>query len=341
MRIVEVPTYQRFGSVPDVTAQTAPADKKVEWRELDALWPLLVFLIVLLSWTALQFGTLWSAVTTSAGAAAAFSLIKFIKSSVEDSARRDFLIALQSGRRAKELWRASGAVALASLVVGSVKVNADKLTHSVGIYRVELESSNPGAHTRRSPHLLNATSTHQSFHVGLPFGKSIYLATSNNEMSGPITVYPWVVPEISYPGDFSPLSELAVLLTPTLRSQFGDGRWLLLVITRQGSHPKVLAEDTLRTLQSRIVVFDTSTISDETARARWLPLARDSLDQPVEPADAELVVADWMHRQLLRSIDPLLPGQQLRVSLLNQKSETVKKAVITLTSGLSNVVLRE
>jgi hypothetical protein len=99
-----------------------------------------------------------------------------------------------------------------------------------------------------------------------------------------------------------------------------------------------MAEDTLRTFQSRVLAFDTSTVSDETARTTWLPFARDSLS--IDAADAELVVTDWLHRQLLRSVDPLLPGQQLRVTLLNQKSNTLRTAVVTLSPGLSNVVLR-
>jgi hypothetical protein len=320
-----------------MSAPSTPADK-VDWRELRALWPLLFFLAALLTWTKLEFGAVWSAVTTSAGALAAWAVVKFIKSSVEDGVKKDFLNALRSRRRARELWLALGAVVLASLVVGSVRVNADKLTRSVGIYRVQLESSAARA-PGRSPHLLNAASAQRSFYVGLPFGKTVYLATSNNEMSRPMTVYPWIVPAISYPGDFSSLAELAVLPAPRVRLEFGGGRWLRLVIAREGDHPKLLAQDTLRSFQSRIVVFDTSTISDETARARWLPLAQETFS--MDPSDAELLVTDWLHRRSMRSIDPLLPGQQLRVTLLNQKSDTVKTTVVTLNPGLSNAVLHE
>jgi hypothetical protein len=310
----------------------------LHWRKLPAVWPLLLFLFALGSWTKLEFGNFVAGVSSGLGFAAVIAVIKFIRPSLEKSFTADFLKTLKSRQRAGQLWIALVLVMLASLTVGSVKVNSDKLTHTVGIYRVQLESNAAGNPARGSRHLLNAASAQQSFYVAPPFGRRVYLATSNNEMSREMTVYPWIVPTISYPGDFTSLSELAILPAPRMRLEFGAGRLLHLVVAREGEHPRILAEDTLRAFQSRIVAFDTSTVSDETARKSWLPLARDSFS--MEASDADLVVTDWLHRQLLRSVDPLLPGQQIRVTLLNQRSDTLRTAVVTLAPGLSNVVLR-
>jgi hypothetical protein len=301
--------------------------------------PLLVFVFAVGTWTKLEFGYAVAAISSGLGFVAAAAIARFIFPSVRASVRADFLKALESRRSARLLTIAVVVVLLATLTVGSVKVDSDKLAHTVDVYRVELESNGPGGATQASRHQLSAANAHQSFYVGMPFGRRVHLATSNNEVSREMKVYPWMVPTISYPGDFRPLSELAILPAPRIRLEFGDGRWLRLVVAREGTHPKILAEDTLRAFQSRVVAFDTSTVSDETARATWLPLARNSFS--MDSSDTELVVTDWLlHRQVVRSPDPLLPGQQLRVILLNQKNDTLRTVVVTLSPGLSNVVLR-
>jgi hypothetical protein len=321
-----------------VTNPSKPAGGDANWQKLPVAWPLVACIFALGSWANLEFGSVMSSISSGVGFLAAFAVVKFIFPLVKTSFIASFLKALESRRLARTLWIVLVVAMLATLTVGSVKVNSDKLPHTVDIYRVQLESNGAGAGTQSGRHLLNSAKAQQSFYIGLPFRKRIYLATSNNEMSREMTVYPWIVPSISYPGDFKPLSQLAILPAPRMRLEFGVGRWLRLVVAREGAHPKILAEDTLRAFQSRVVAFDTSTVSDETARTSWLPLARDSLS--IEAADAELVVTDWLHRQLLRSVDPLLPGQQLRVTLLNQKKDTLRTAVVTLSPGLSNVLLR-
>jgi len=322
-----------------VTTPSAPTGPDVDWRKLRAARPLVLFVFVLGTWTKLEFGNAVAGISSGLGFLLAMALIKFIRPAIEKSVRADFLKALESRQRARMLWIVLAVAMLASLTVGSVKVNSDRLTHTVDIYRVELENNRIGAPAQQSRHLLNAANAQRSFYIPMPLRKRVYLATSNNEMSREMTVYPWIVPTISYPGDFSRLSELAILPAPRMRLEFGAGRWLRLVVAREGAHPKILAEDTLRAFQSRVVAYDTSTVSDEMARTSWLALARDSF--PTEAPDAELIVTDWLlHRQLVRSVDPLLPGQQLRVTLLNQKSETLRTAAVTLSPGLSNVLLR-
>jgi hypothetical protein len=312
----------------------------INWRELRALPPLLIVLALVLAWTKMQFGVLVSAISTSVGVLAAWKLVKSLPAAIRESAQTDFLKAMPSRRLAKLLWIASSVLGVGSLLIGSARVNAEKLTRSVIVYRVQLESERAGEGSLGKQRVLEAPSSEKSFYVGLPFGKRVYLATSNNEMSRPMTVYPWIVPSVTYPGDFSSLPEVAILPAPRIRLEFGGDRWLRLVITREGTHPRTLAEDTLRAFQSRIVVFDTSTLSNDAAKALWVPLAKDSFS--LDAADAELVVGDWLHnRQLLRSVDPLLPGQRVRVTLLDQKGDTISTASVTLTPGLSNVVLRK
>jgi len=323
---------------PTVTPPSESKGVEINWRELPVVWPLLASIFFLGTWANLQFGGLVSSISSGIGFVGALALAKFILPYVKTSFMASFLNAMKPPRRAVKLWIVFAVAMVATLTVGSVKVSSDKLTHTVDIYRVKLDGNGAGAATRASRHLLNAANAQQSFYVPMPFRRRVYLATSTNELSREMTVHPWVVRTISYPGDFSPLSELAILPAQRLRLELGAGRWLHLVVAREGAHPKILAEDTLRAFQSRVVVFDTSTVSDERARASWLPLAREIFS--MDSSDAELVVTDWLHRQLVRSSDPLLPGQQLRVILLNQKSDTLRTAVVTLSPGLSNVVLR-
>ena len=152
--------------------------------------------------------------------------------------------------------------------------------------------------------------------------------------------WPWFVPTLSYPEDFEPLPELAVLPSPNLRLMIGRGKWLRLLVLSDGAPSEVLAEDTLKTYESRIVVFDSARIVNDTLAARWRPLAADSLQ--LDTALVASVVDDWLRsRRLLRSTRLLVPGQQVRVALVNQKSDTIRSVRTTLTSGLSNVVLRD
>jgi hypothetical protein len=321
-----------------VTPPRNPTGVELNWRELPVAWPLLALVFGLGTWINLQVGSVMSKIFSGLGFVAVVGAVKFILPSIKTSITADLFKALAPRRRAHVLWFVFVLAMAATLTIGSVKVTSDKLTHTVDIYRVQAESNNLGRPPRLSRRLLNAASTEQSFYVSMPFGRRVNLASSANELSRETKVYPWFVRTISYPGDFDPLSELAILPAPRIRLEVGAGRWLRLVVAREGAHPKTLVEDTLRASQSQIVGFDTSTVSDERARASWLPFARDSLS--MEAADAELVVTDWLHRQLLRSPDLLLPGQRLRVSLLNQKRDTVRTVVVTLTPGLSNVLLR-
>lgn len=310
----------------------------VNWRNLRAAGPLLLLVLVLGTWANLQFGTSMSSIKSGVGYLAAVAVVRFIFPSVKASFTKDFLKGLESRRLANVLWIALLVAVLATLTVGSLKVNSDKLTPTVEIYPVQLNGNRAGAAMHSNRHVLNAANAPQFFYFGMPIRRRVYLATSTNELSREMTVYPWVVHTISYPGDFNPMSELAILPAPRMRLEFGAGRWLHLVVAREGAHPRILAEDTLRAFQSRVLAFDTSIVSDETARKSWLAVARDSFS--MDSADAELVVTDWLHRQLVPSLDPLLPGQQLHVILLNQKSDTLRKTVVTLSPGLSNVVLR-
>jgi len=316
-------------SSPGTTEPTGPG-----WRELRALWPLLVLLALVVTWTNLQFGSLWSLVKTSGAFVLIGAVLRFLPSSFATGVRADFANALRPQRRAWALWIAIAIFTVASLFLGSAKVKTDKLTHPVEIYWTDSSGQAPAG-----GHKMLDSNSERSFHIPLPFAKRVYLASSNNEMSRVLTVYPWKVRSVTYPRDFSTLPELAVLLAPKLRLLLGGGRWLRLVIIREGPSPKILAEDTLRAFRSRMVVFDTSALLDETVRARWLPIATDSLS--LDAPNAQLVVEDWLQRRLLRSSEPLLPDQQIRVVLLNQNNDTIKIARVTLTPGLSNVVLRK
>jgi hypothetical protein len=308
----------------------------LNWRELRALWPLLILLALVITWVNLQFGTLWSLVKTSVAFAVIGALLKFLWPSFADGVRTDFANALRSRKIARALWIATPIFIAASFLVGSARVKAEKVTRAVAIYRIEANGRAPVAGRK----MLDALhSSQQSFYIPLPFKKRVLLASTNNEISRALTVYPWAVPSVTYPTDFASLPELAVLLSPNLRPKFGAGRWLRLVVLRESPSPKVLAEDTLRTFQSRMVVFDTSALSDDAAKARWLALASDSLS--LDAGTAPLVVDDWLKRRPLRTSEPLLPDQRIRLILLNQNNDTVKSARVTLTPGLSNVVLHK
>jgi hypothetical protein len=317
----------------------APAPAVGSWKDLHALLPLLILVGMVVAWTNLQLSYVWSAVTGSVALAAVLAVLKYLPSKYKESAQADFALALRSSKRAGDLWMAIGVVFLASLVVGSAKVNADKLPRSVSIYRVDGGGGRAREASSRSGKMLVSRNAERSFFVGLPFRRHVTFASSNNEMSRVLTVYPWAVPSVTYPSDFSTMPEVAVLLSPRYRSLLGHGHWLRLVVIRDGAMPKILAEDTLRLFQSRVVAFDTSSMSDESARTLWLPIARDSLSLDAETA--QIVVTDWLHRKILRSAEPLIPDQQLRLALLNQNNDTIRIARIILTPGLSHVVLRE
>ena len=65
------------------------------------------------------------------------------------------------------------------------------------------------------------------------------------------------------------------------------------------------------------------------------------LGGPGSTLAAQMAVEDWLKRRVVRSSEPLLPGQRIRLILLNQANDTIKAVAVTLAAGLSNAVLRE
>lgn len=322
------------------TAGAAPEPPSPGWRELRALWPLLLLMALVVGWTELQFASALSTIMASTALATVIAILKLLPDKTEKDAKLDFANSLKSHTLARRLWRTSAVFLLGTLLLGSVRVSVDEHAVRTRIYPIDPAGESTAKDASASAKILDGKNATKSFLVGLPLGRAARFATTNNHVSVVVKAWPWFVPALSYPEDFRPLPELAVLLSPNFRLMIGHGKWLRLLVLSDGARPVVLAEDTLKAFESRMVVFDSARIVNDTLAARWLPIATDSLN-----LDASLipsVVKEWLNRRrLVRSTRLLVPGQQVRTVLINQQNDTIRNVRTTLTSGLSNVVLRD
>ena len=321
------------------TAGAGPEPPSPGWRELRALWPLLVLMALVVGWTELQFATALSAVLASTAVAAVIAVLKLLPATTEKDAKLDFANSLKSHTLARRLWRTNAVVLFGTLLLGSVRVRVDEDSSRTRIYPIDPAGASTAQDASASARILDGKHATKLFFVGLPLGRATRFASTSNHVSDVVTSWPWFVPTLVYPEDFRPLPEVAVLLSPHFRTMIGRGKWLRLLILSHGAPPVVLAEDTLKSFESRMVVFDSARIADDTLAARWLPIATDSLH--LEAPLISVVVAEWLtNRRPLRSTRLLVPGQQVRTILINQQNDTIRTVRTTLTSGLSNVVLR-
>ena len=325
------------------TSQTAgptPEPPAPGWRELRALWPLLLLVALVIGWTELQFASTLTAIGASAVVAVVAGALKWLPASTESSAKLSLANSLKSHTLARQFWKTSAVFLLGTLLLGTVRVSVEEHAARTRIYRIDPTGESSAKDASASAQILDGKNATKSYLVGLPFGRAARFASTNNDVSRVVKSWPWFVPTLSYPDDFQPLPELAVLPSPNLRLMIGRGKWLRLLVLSDGAAPDVLAEDTLTAYESRIVVFDSARIGNDSLTARWRPIAADSLQ--LDTALVTPVVDEWLKgRRLMRSTRLLVPGQQVRVVLINQKSDTIRSVRTTLTSGLSNVVLHD
>jgi hypothetical protein len=327
----------------DATSQTVgttPEPGAPGWRELRALWPLLLLVALVVGWTELQFASALSAISASAVVAVVAGILKWLPEKTESSAKLSLANSLKSHTLARRLWKTSAVFALGTLLLGSVRVSVGEHAGRTRIYKIDASGASAAKDVSASAQVLDGKNSTKSFLVGLPFGRAARFASTNNDVSVVVKSWPWFVPTLSYPDDFQPLPEVAVLPSPNFRLMIGRGKWLRLLVLTDGAPPELLAEDTLKAYESRMVVFDSARIANDTLVARWSPLAKDSLQ--LDSSLVAPVVDEWLKsRRLVRSTRLLVPGQQVRVALINQKGDTIRSVRTTLTSGLSNVVLHD
>ncbi len=325
---------------PSQAAGTSPEPPEPGWRELRALWPLLVLVALAAGWTELQFASARSAISASAVVAAVAAVLKWLPEKTESSAKRDIANTLRSRTLARRLWKTSAVFLLATLLLGTVRVSVDEHAARTRIYRIAPDGASNAKDASASARSLDGKNATTSFFIGLPFGRPARFASTNNDVSLVVRAWPWRVPALSYPEDFQSLPQLAVLPSPNYRLMIGRGKWLRLLVLSDHTPPDVLAEDTLKAYEPRMVAFDSARITSDTLAMRWRAVAADSLQ--LDTALITSVVHEWLtNRRLVRSTRLLVPGQHVRVLLLNQKNDTIRSVRTTLTSGLSNVVLRD
>ena len=335
-RVPHTKTTPAAGAPPVSSAPEPPAPG---WHELHALWPLLVLVCLVFVWTELEFASALSTIKAMTAVVVVIWILKWLPDKTQQGARLDFANFLRSRTLARRLWTSCAVFLLGTLLLGSVAVRADGHAARTRIYSID-----PAGATRARDASFSARTLDDkhvaTFLIGLPIRRAVRFASTNNDVSVVVSAWPWFVPTLTYPEDFRPLPELMVLPSPRLRLAIGRGKWLRLLVLSDDAPQDVLADDTLQTYGSRVVVFDSARVGADTLAARWRLLAADSLQ--LDSALTVDVVDEWLKsRRLVRSTRLLVPGQHVRVIMVNQRSDTMAHTRTTLTSGLSNVVLRD
>lgn len=322
-------------------SDSTPPKPPIHWRELHALWPLLILDLLLLFILKRHFDELRGWIIGNVGGVLIAWLLTFLPKATVDSMKDSVANLLKSKSLGRAFKAAIVLVLIASAFVGSVHIIAkDAPAAPVTLHWVEASDS---GETVVQSKVLDGLRPHRDFFVPMwPTGRKLAVSTSTHRRTPSLTMYPWSAPSLEYPGNFGAVVSVALLPAPDFLIG-AQGNPLMVRVSEAGGQMRTLALDTLTDgsrLGARTVSSVTPPPLSKETRSQWLELLQTEAGDP-DTTPAVPVVTAWMtHHRPIRSRRDLVLGDSLRIAVFRGTGDTIASQNVRLDSALSNVIVQ-
>ena len=310
-----------------------------DWRELRALWPLLLLdfgILFILRW---HFEAFWEWLIANVALLVGLAVWNFLPEKTIEGAKLALARLLTRRDLARGLYGAVALVLILSFFASSMHVVAKEAPATqVTLYWIEPTDSGDVVVGEK---LLDAVRDHQDFFVPLwPTGRKVSLATSTHLRTATMSLYPWSAPFVAYPGSFHSLVSVALLPTPDFLTAAG-GDPLMVRISEATGARRTLALDTLTDgwhLRALILSFVSPQPPNAETRQRWIAVIQTAAEDPDTMA-AVPIVNGWMKYRPTRARRDLVIGDSLRIAIFKPPAETLATRSVRLDSAFSDVLM--